>query len=172
MAKVAISVMRLNPLGSTKVMVSRLGLGMAALGRPGYINLGHGQDLGAARDVPTMEANARRVLDAAWAAGIRYFDAARSYGLGEAFLGRWLEERAIPPAAVTVGSKWGYTYTADWRVDAEVHEVKEHSAAVLERQWRESSGHLGGYLKVYQIHSATFESGVLDNQEVLDNSPA
>ena len=168
MAKVTTSVMRLNPLGSTNVMVSRLGLGMAALGRPGYINLGHGQDLGAARDVPTMEANARRVLDAAWAAGIRYFDAARSYGLGEAFLGRWLEERAIPPAAVTVGSKWGYTYTADWRVDAEIHEVKEHSAAVLERQWRESSGHLGGYLKVYQIHSATFESGVLDNQEVLD----
>ena len=168
MTKVATSVMRLNPLGATNVMVSRLGLGMAALGRPGYINLGHGEDLGAARDVPSMEANARRVLDAAWAAGIRYFDAARSYGLGEAFLGRWLEERAIPPAAVTVGSKWGYTYTADWRVDAEVHEVKEHSAAVLERQWRESSGHLGEYLKVYQIHSATFESGVLDNQEVLD----
>ena len=160
--------MRLNPLGSTKVMVPRLGLGMAALGRPGYVNLGHGEDLGAARDVPTMEANARRVLDAAWAAGIRYFDAARSYGLGEAFLGRWLEQRAIPPATVTVGSKWGYTYTADWRVDADVHEVKEHSAAVLERQWRESSGQLGGYLRVYQIHSATFESGVLDNQEVLD----
>ena len=168
MAKVAISVMRLNPLGSTNVMVSRLGLGMAALGRPGYINLGHGEDLGAARDVPTMEANARRVLDAACAAGICYFDAARSYGLGEAFLGRWLEERAIPPAAVTVGSKWGYTYTADWRVDAEIHEVKDHSAAVLERQWRESSGLLGEYLRLYQIHSATFESGVLDNQEVLD----
>jgi aryl-alcohol dehydrogenase-like predicted oxidoreductase len=160
--------MRLNPLGATNVMVSHLGLGMAALGRPGYINLGHGDDLGATRDMPSMEANARRVLDAAWEAGIRYFDSARSYGLGEAFLGRWLEERAVPPAAVTVGSKWGYTYTADWRVDAEVHEVKEHSAAVLERQWRESSGHLGEYLKIYQIHSATFESGVLDNPEVLD----
>jgi aryl-alcohol dehydrogenase-like predicted oxidoreductase len=161
-------VIRLKPLGATTVMVSRLGLGMAALGRPGYINLGHGQDLGDARDVPSMEANARRVLDAACAAGICYFDAARSYGLGEAFLGRWLKERAIPPAAVTVGSKWGYTYTADWRVDAEIHEVKEHSAAVLKRQWRESSSHFGEYLKVYQIHSATFDSGVLDNQEVLD----
>ena len=53
-----------------------------------------------------------------------------------------LQERAVPPADVTVGSKWGYTYTADWRVDADVHEVKEHSAAVLERQWRESSDHL------------------------------
>jgi aryl-alcohol dehydrogenase-like predicted oxidoreductase len=39
---------------------------------------------------------------------------------------------------------------------------------VLRRQWRESSGHLGVHLRVYQIHSATFESGVLDNQEVLD----
>src|SRR5512132_4596640 len=93
--KVAISVMRLNRLGATDVMVSRLGLGMAALGRPGYINLGHGEDLGAARDVPGMEANARRVLDAAWAAGIRYFDAARSYGPGEAFLGRLLAARKI-----------------------------------------------------------------------------
>ena len=58
MPRVTTSVMRLNPLGSTKVMVSRLGLGMAALGRPGYVNLGHGEDLGAVRDVPTMEANA------------------------------------------------------------------------------------------------------------------
>src|SRR5512144_1411010 len=82
-----------RPLGATAVMVSRLGLGMAALGRPGYINLGHGEDLGGARGAPSMEANAGRVLDAAWAAGIHYFDAARSYGLGEAFLGRWLEAR-------------------------------------------------------------------------------
>jgi aryl-alcohol dehydrogenase-like predicted oxidoreductase len=84
--------------------------------------------------------------------------------------GRPLAGRArhSAPGRHTVGSKWGYSYTADWRVDAEVHEVKEHSAAVLERQWRESTGHLGGYLKIYQIHSATFESGVLDNQEVLD----
>ena len=65
--------MRLNPLGAANVMVSRLGLGMAALGRPGYINLGHGQDLGTARDMPSMEANARHVLDAAWTACIRYF---------------------------------------------------------------------------------------------------
>jgi hypothetical protein len=44
--------------------------------------------------------------------------------------------------------------------------VKEHSAAILRRQWRESSDHLGEYL--WQIHSATFDGGVLDNQEVLD----
>ena len=68
---------------------------------------------------------------------------------------------------MTVGSKWGYTYTADWRVDAEVHEVKEHSLAVLRRQRGESDALLGGQLDLYQIHSATLSSGVLDNAEVL-----
>jgi aryl-alcohol dehydrogenase-like predicted oxidoreductase len=66
-----------------------------------------------------------------------------------------------------VGSKWGYTYTAGWRVVAEKHEVKEHSAAVLRRQAAESRALLGGHLHLYQIHSATLESGVLDNAEVL-----
>ena len=148
--------------------LSPIGLGLAALGRPGYINLGHGEDLRGQTEVDAMERNAHEVLDAALDGGVRYFDAARSYGKAEAFLASWLDRRVLSPGEVTVGSKWGYTYTADWRVDAEVHEVKEHSAAVLERQWRKSSGHLGGYLKVYQIHSASFDSSVLDNQKVLD----
>jgi len=105
---------------------------MAALGRPGYINLGHAEDLGSNYDMAAMERHAHEVLDAAWKAGVRYFDAARSYGDGERFLGSWLCLRAISPQSVTVGSKWGYTYTADWRVDAEVHEVKEHSLPVLQ----------------------------------------
>ena len=55
-----------------------------------------------------------QLLDAAYAAGIRYFDAARSYGRAEEFLGEWLS--AHPDIHdVAVGSKWGYTYTADWR---------------------------------------------------------
>jgi aryl-alcohol dehydrogenase-like predicted oxidoreductase len=68
---------------------------------------------------------------------------------------------------VTVGSKWGYVYTADWRVDAATHEVKAHELAVLERQWQETQANLGPYLRLYQVHSATLESGVLDNAEVL-----
>ena len=56
------------------------------------------------------------VLDAAWASGIRYFDAARSYGRAEEFLSAWLAARGIAPADVVVGSKWGYRYTADWQV--------------------------------------------------------
>jgi aryl-alcohol dehydrogenase-like predicted oxidoreductase len=104
------------------------------LGRPGYINLGHADDLARNYDPAVMRARAHTVLDAAWRAGIRYFDAARSYGRAEEFLATWLNERQIPPSAVTIGSKWGYTYTAGWRVEAEHHEIKDHSLANLERQ--------------------------------------
>jgi aryl-alcohol dehydrogenase-like predicted oxidoreductase len=155
-------------LGSTALAVSRLGLGLAALGRPGYINLGHAADLAANYSVTTMEEHARIVLDAAWAAGVRYFDVARSYGRAELFLASWLKSRGIAPDAVTVGSKWGYTYTAGWQTTAAKHEVKDHSLATLLRQADESSGAFGPYLKLYQIHSATLESGVLENRPVLE----
>lgn len=159
--------MESKQLGQTKRMVSPLGLGLAALGRPGYINLGHSQDLERRYDVAAMHDRAHAVFDAAWAAGVRYFDAARSYGRAEEFLSTWLASRRIAPAAVTVGSKWGYTYTAGWQVEAAAHEVKEHSLAVLTRQITESRSLLGAHLHLYQIHSATLDSGVLTNVEVL-----
>jgi aryl-alcohol dehydrogenase-like predicted oxidoreductase len=148
--------------------LSRLGLGLAALGRPGYINLGHGNDLGPHKDPATLQREAHAVLDAAYDGGIRYFDAARSYGRAEEFLASWLEQRGLTPDDVTVGSKWGYTYTADWRVDAEVHEVKDLSLATLRRQLAESRALLGPYLRLYQIHSATLESGVMRDRALLD----
>lgn len=160
--------MKLNLFGKTDLQITPLGLGLAALGRPGYINLGHARDLAANYDVAAMEAHAHQVLDAAWEAGIRYFDAAHSYGRSEAFLGSWLTQRHIDPTAVTIGSKWGYTYTAEWQVEAEDHEIKEHSLPVLERQIQESRGLLGNYLDLYQIHSATLASGVLANTAVLN----
>src|ERR671922_1202797 len=101
-----------------------IGLGLAALGRPGYINLGHGGDV-ADTGREQMERAAHAVLDAAYDGGVRAFDAARSYGAAEAFLASWLRERRLAPADVVVSSKWGYSYTAGWRVDAERHEVKE-----------------------------------------------
>lgn len=160
--------MELRRLGTTELMVSPIGLGLAALGRPGYINLGHAQDLDENYEVREMEAHTHEVLDAAWAAGVRYFDAARSYGRAEQFLSSWLAARGIEPNQATVGSKWGYTYTAGWEVDADVHEVKEHSLPVLQRQIGESRALLGDHLDLYQIHSATLKSGVLENEEVLD----
>ena len=82
--------MDMRPLGTTGLTVSRMGLGLAALGRPGYINLGHDADLKSNFDIATMETQAHAVFDAAWKSGIRYFDAARSYGRAEAFLASWL----------------------------------------------------------------------------------
>jgi aryl-alcohol dehydrogenase-like predicted oxidoreductase len=157
----------LRTLGRTGPRVSRIGLGLAALGRPGYINLGHGEDLRGRTDIDAMERNAHSVLDTAYDGGVRYFDAARSYGKAEAFLVSWLEGRGLDPGKVTVGSKWGYTYTAGWRVDAHPAEVKDLSAATLRRQLAESRALLGSYLRLYQIHSATLESGVLEDREVL-----
>ncbi|HUJ35210.1 MAG TPA: aldo/keto reductase [Solirubrobacteraceae bacterium] len=154
-------------LGGTDLEVTPIGLGLAALGRPGYINLGHASDLAGHTDVAAMERGAHAVLDSAYEHGVRYFDAARSYGRAEAFLGSWLEQRGFGPDDVTVGSKWGYTYTADWRVDTDVHEVKDLSAATLRRQLDESQELLGNHLRLYQIHSATLDSGVLDDPEVL-----
>ncbi len=154
-------------LGEAHAGRKRLGLGLAALGRPGYINLGHADDLHRDYDKAAMEARAHAVLDAAWAGGVRYFDAARSYGAAEEFLAAWLNLRQIKPEEVFVASKWGYTYTAGWKVEAEKHEVKDHSLPVLMRQWAESRNLLGDYLDLYQIHSATLESGVLDDRAVL-----
>jgi len=144
-----------------------MGLGLAALGRPGYINLGRGRDLGPERSVESLRERAHEVLDAAWSAGIRYVDAARSYGLAERFVADWLEARRIDPDEVVVGSKWGYRYTADWQVGAAVNEVKDLSLETLRRQLGESRSILGSWLRLYQIHSADLESGVLADRSVL-----
>lgn len=50
--------------------VPMLGIGLAALGRPGYINLGHDGDL-SSKSVEDMREHCWQVLDAAWRLGIR-----------------------------------------------------------------------------------------------------
>ncbi|WP_328475903.1 aldo/keto reductase [Actinoplanes sp. NBC_00393] len=142
--------------------VARIGLGLAAVGRPGYINLGRDRDLPPARTVPAMRERAHTLLDAAYAAGVRYFDVARSYGRAEEFLAGWLPGHAEAIA----GSKWGYTYTANWQVEAEAHEVKDHSVATFERQLGESRALLGDRLTLYQIHSVTPDSPALTDREL------
>jgi aryl-alcohol dehydrogenase-like predicted oxidoreductase len=155
-------------LGRSGLRVTRIGLGLAAAGRPGYINVGHRSDLVHGTSVEAMQAAAHALLDAAFAGGIRYVDVARSYGRAEEFLASWLERRALPPGEVSVGSKWGYTYTAEWRVDARQHEVKDLSVETLRRQLAETRALLGDRLGLYQIHSATIESGVLGDARVMD----
>jgi aryl-alcohol dehydrogenase-like predicted oxidoreductase len=154
-------------LGRSGLAVTRLGIGLAALGRPAYITLGRAADLGDARSPEAMYDRAAAVLDAAWAAGVRYVDTARSYGRAEEFLSRWLRERAIDATAVTVGSKWGYRYTGEWAMEAAVHEQKELSVDRFAMQVIQSRGWLGDALALYQIHSATIESGCLDDADLI-----
>jgi aryl-alcohol dehydrogenase-like predicted oxidoreductase len=152
-------------LATATTPTSHIGLGLAAVGRPGYINLGREEDLGEHRTVEALRARTHELLDAAYAQGVRYFDAARSYGRSEEFLADWLN--AHPDRdGIVVGSKWGYTYTADWSADAETHEVKDHSVRTYERQRAETADLLGDRLDLYQIHSVTPESPALTDKQL------
>ena len=140
----------------TVTSMTRLGLGLAALGRPAYINLGREDALPADRTIPAMRAATTEVLNTAYEAGVRWVDAARSYGLAEEFLAGWLTDR--DPGDVTVSSKWGYAYVGDWRTDAPVHEVKEHTLMRYRTQFAETRELLGDRLSLYQVHSLTADS--------------
>jgi aryl-alcohol dehydrogenase-like predicted oxidoreductase len=146
----------------TGAPVRRIGLGLAAVGRPGYINLGRSRDLPAERTVEALRRRSHELLDAAYAAGVRYVDVARSYGRAEEFLAGWLDGHPD----VVVGSKWGYTYTAGWRVEAPVHEAKDHSPATFTRQLAETRALLGDRLDLFQIHSVTPGSPALTDREL------
>jgi aryl-alcohol dehydrogenase-like predicted oxidoreductase len=69
--------------------------------------------------------------------------------------------------AVVIGSKWGYSYVGAWRHHAPVHEVKDLSLDTLRRQVSESRSLLGDRLQLYEIHSATLESRILEDVAVL-----
>ncbi|WP_020659731.1 aldo/keto reductase [Amycolatopsis benzoatilytica] len=144
--------------------MERIAVGLAALGRPAYLNLG--QDLPEVRDVPSMRAATHAVLDAAYAAGVRWVDVARSYGRSEEFLGSWLADRGHQD--VTVSSKWGYRYVAGWRVDADVHEVKEHTLPRFREQWAQTQESLAGHVDLYQVHSLTVDSPLFTDRALVD----
>ncbi|QKV72611.1 aldo/keto reductase [Amycolatopsis sp. Hca4] len=144
----------------------RIALGLAALGRPAYINLGRDGALPPVRDVASMRAATFAVLDDAYAAGVRHVDVARSYGRSEEFLAGWLAERGH--TGVEVSSKWGYAYVGEWRLDADVHEVKEHSAARFAAQWAETLALLGDRVGLYQVHSLTVDSPLFTDEPLLE----
>ena len=52
-------------------------------------------------------------------------------------------------------------------MDADVHEVKEHSPSRFRQQWAETSALLPGLVGLYQVHSLTTDSPVLDDPEML-----
>jgi aryl-alcohol dehydrogenase-like predicted oxidoreductase len=142
---------------------TKIGLGLAALGRPAYINLRSHDDPD--KSIKAYEANAFKVMDFAYEKGIRHFDTAASYGKGEQFLLEW--DKKNRHHDVVLSSKWGYSYVANWELDFKgQHEIKEHSLEKLIEQWGTAQKMLPA-LQLYQIHSATFESGVLEKTEVL-----
>ena len=141
----------------------KLGLGTAALGRPQYINI-RTKNI-QKTDLATFRKHSFSVLEEAYALGVRYFDTAPGYGLAEELVLDWLQTKNDP--TIEIATKWGYTYTANFDKNAIIHEVKEHSLAKLNAQW-DFSKQLLPYLKVYQIHSTTIATGVLENQAVLE----
>ena len=146
--------MKKRPFGDSGLSVSEIGLGLAALGRPGYINLGHHSDLNST-DPVEMEKQSHEVLNFARENGVTYFDVARSYGRAEEFLANWMHHQCSL-TDIVVGSKWGYYYTADWKIEAEKHEIKEHSLERLNQQWPKSKELLSSALKLYQIHFLSY----------------
>jgi aryl-alcohol dehydrogenase-like predicted oxidoreductase len=143
-------------------MKNKIGLGTAAIGRPQYINIK--QEKTAVFSFEDFRQNGLSILDDAYNKGVRYFDTSPGYGMAEQILIDWLSEK--DDEEIEVATKWGYTYVADFNPLATQHEVKEHSLEKLNEQWPQSKNLLP-FLSVYQIHSATFETGVLDNISVL-----
>ena len=91
-------------LGGTGFELSRIGLGCGNFGGIGSAPELFGQG--------ESEEEAFALMDAAWAAGITFFDTAASYGGGrsESWVGRWRSERG---AAVLLSSKVYWSVSGD-----------------------------------------------------------
>ena len=139
-----------------------LGLGTAAFGRPLYINIKPSKESYTSED--SFMAKGIEILDRAYDLGIRSFDTSPGYGLAEKMLATWAHQKSNKD--IEILTKWGYTYVANFDKNASVHEIKEHTLEKLNEQW-EISKFLLPYLKAYQIHSATLETGVLNNETIL-----
>ncbi|MFE2375326.1 aldo/keto reductase [Streptomyces sp. NPDC059398] len=130
--------MRRNKIGNGTVGITELSFGAAGIG-----NL----------FTPVDPADARKAVDAAWDAGIRYFDTAPHYGLGlsEERLGDALRER--PRAAYVVSTKVGRLLkpgpgegddlSNGFAVPADRHRVWDFSADGVRRSIEESLVRLG-----------------------------
>jgi len=127
-------------VGSKRMRNVQLGLGLIGIGKPwGY------------RPVPAPdEASTQTFLEAAWQAGIRYFDTAASYGLSEQRLGRFLKklspaERSEATVATKFGEHWdelaGQLYV-------------DHSYPALRASLDPSVDRLGA-IDILQLHKTT-----------------
>jgi aryl-alcohol dehydrogenase-like predicted oxidoreductase len=91
-------------LGRTSLRLSRIGLGCGNFGGIGSAPelFGHGES----------ESDAFALMDAAWEAGVNFFDTAASYGGGrsETWVGRWRRERG---ADIVLSTKVYWSVTGD-----------------------------------------------------------
>lgn len=142
----------------------KIGFGTAAIGRPLYINIKN-KPTSNDFDLDSFKKKGIEVLEYAYKMGIRHFDTAPNYGMAEEILLKWVKKKNDPN--IIVSSKWGYRYIANFNPNAVEHEHKEHSLNRLEEQWKFTKQFLP-QLHYYQIHSATLDTGILDNQEVLN----
>lgn len=146
-----------------ELFIMTIGFGTAAIGRPQYINLRSSSN-SVKFNKEKFSEEGEAILTAAYQKGVRHFDTAPGYGIAEQIIIDWI--RKHQPQNITVSSKWGYSYVANFNHEAKVHEIKEHSLEKLNEQWAKSK-QLLPQLNIYQIHSATLDSGVLDNKSIL-----
>jgi len=142
---------------------NKIGFGTAAIGRPQYINIRPKASTEFSLDA--FRKAGIEMLESAYEQGVRYFDTAPGYGMAEQLIMDWTKTKN--DSNIEIATKWGYTYVANFDLNATQHEVKEHSLFKLNKQWTQSKKLLP-LLTTYQIHSATFETGVLDNPNILN----
>ena len=147
----------------TKSELERIGFGTAAIGRRSYINIK--ADDSVFTNLTDFNNKGIELLNFAADSGITHFDTSSGYGIAEDMLLNFLKDNKREN--ISVSTKWGYTYAANFESNPEKHEIKEHSLNKLNEQW-EKSKLLLPYLSAYQIHSVTPDSGVLENHEVLN----
>jgi D-threo-aldose 1-dehydrogenase len=155
------------PAAPDRLGLGRLGYGAAAVG-----NLYRAVD----------DESARELLDAAWDAGIRYYDTAPHYGLGlsERRLGEMLQRR--PREEFVVSTKVGRLLVPDpdgaarrdddiFEVPADHRRVWDFSEAGVRRSLEDSLGRLGlDSVDVLYLHDV--ERSGKDVAEVVDSGVA
>jgi aryl-alcohol dehydrogenase-like predicted oxidoreductase len=140
-------------LGRTGLELSRIGLGCGNFGGIGSAPelFGRGES----------EEEALALMDAAWAAGITFFDTAPSYGGGrsESWVGKWRNERGVP---ALLSSKVYWSVTGD----------PDDRGLSHERILREAEGSLGrlgaDQLDLYLTHAPDSETPIEETLGALD----
>ena len=145
--------MEYRRLGQTSLELSRIGLGCGNFGGIGSAPelFGRGES----------EEEAFALMDAAWQAGVTFFDTAASYGGGrsETWIGRWRENRG---ADVVLSTKVYWSVTGD----------PDDRGLARERVLRENAGSLERLgvdrVPMYLTHEPDPGTPILETLEALD----